>query len=89
MLKLRADAVASRVVDGELVGLDLRSSTYFAVNTSGVDLWASLVDGATREHLVGELGDRFALAPAQAATDVDAFLDALRAQNLLETDAAE
>jgi hypothetical protein len=47
-------------------------------------LWKRLVDGTTRDELVGELVATFGLEHARAQTDVDAFLDDLRSRGLLE-----
>jgi hypothetical protein len=84
VLKLRAEALHWRRVDEEIVALDLRSSQYLAVNESGTVLWPLLAEGATRERLRDELTQRFALEPAAATTDVDAFVTWLRDARLLE-----
>jgi hypothetical protein len=83
-LKLRSDALEWREMDGEIVALDLRSSTYFAVNPSAAVVWPALADGATREQLVEQLAERYSVDPGDAARDVDAFLASLESQGLLE-----
>jgi hypothetical protein len=85
-LKLRPGALEWRELDGEVVALDTRSSTYLAVSRSGAALWPALVDGATRDELVAGLLDRFVVDEATAAADVDAFVQALRDQDLLDGD---
>ena len=82
-LRLNADAVSWREVDGEVIALDLAGSMYFATNASGALLWKSLAAGTSREELVALLVEGFELAEETARADVDAFLDSLVAQGLL------
>jgi Coenzyme PQQ synthesis protein D (PqqD) len=83
-LRLRPDGLSWREVDGELVAVDVESSTYLGANPSGMILWQALAQGATREELVARLVEEFGIASERAATDVDAFLEALDARGLLE-----
>jgi hypothetical protein len=83
LLQLRADDLECREIDGEIVALDTRASTYFAVNGAGVTIWPALETGATRDELIGRLEDEFGIDHAVAAADVDAFVSMLRDQNLL------
>jgi hypothetical protein len=83
-VKLRADALEWREVEGEIVALDLESATYFSVNPSGAAMWPALVDGTTREQLVARLVDTFDIDEATAARDVESFLTALAERRVLE-----
>ena len=83
-LRLRVGAVEWREVDGEVVALDLTSSSYLAVNPSGAVLWPALDAGTTREMLVSRLVEAFEIPQGQASRDVDAFLSELRRLGLLE-----
>lgn len=83
-LRLRAEGIAWREVDGDVIALGLDSSTYFGTNSSGSLLWKRLADGAERSELVSELMEAFDLDQDQAQTDVDAFVDDLRSRGLLE-----
>lgn len=66
-----------------IVVLDLRTSRYLSLNTSGSLLWLKLVDGATYDNLRSALVARFGVDQAAAGTDVDGFLEALRIRDLL------
>ena len=83
-MKIRRDAVDWRVVDGEIVVLDLRTSIYLGINRSGATLWPLLAEGATGGELEAHLVERFALSRSQAAEDVAAFLSMLRDVDLLD-----
>lgn len=83
-VRLRPGAVEWREVDGELIALDLGSSTYFAVNSTAASIWPALVEGATREDLIAQLTAKFGIDDATAARDLDAFLGQIAERGLLE-----
>ena len=82
-LRLREDAVRWREIDREVVAVDLVSSIYLTTNESGVRLWRRLADGATTDELVDELVEAFGIERERAAADVQSYVDALDARNLL------
>lgn len=86
MVKLRDDAIEWRMVEGEVVALDLRDSTYLSINPSGAVLWPLLVGGADRPALVERLFDHYGLDEDTASRDVDAFLAGLAERDLLLED---
>lgn len=83
-LRLRQTDLQWRSVEGEVVALDLVGSQYLGVTPSGAALWDMLAAGTSREALVEHLTTTYDLDPAVAAEHADAFLDQLRAQDLLE-----
>jgi Coenzyme PQQ synthesis protein D (PqqD) len=86
-LRLRADAVEWRLVEGEIIALDLERSVYLAVNASGTLLWPALAEGTTQETLVEQLMESFGIDRAAAEHDVAAFVQALREQGLVTSPA--
>ena len=83
-LRLRSGALDWRVIDDEVVMLDAEQSQYLATNASGTLLWQTLQEGATRSQLVELLVSSYGISAEQAAADSDAFLDELRARELLD-----
>jgi Coenzyme PQQ synthesis protein D (PqqD) len=83
-LRLRPDALDWREVEGEIVALDVRASTYLAVNPTGASIWPALLEGATRDELVTKLHGSFDIDRPRAEADVDAFVRTLRERDLLE-----
>ncbi|MGI8411929.1 MAG: PqqD family protein [Solirubrobacteraceae bacterium] len=81
-MRLRDD-VEWCVVGGEIVAIDPGTSSCVAINRSGAALWPALAEGADEAQLLRELTDRFGIGEAAARRDVSAFLDSLRARNLL------
>ena len=81
--QLRDGELEWREVEGEIVALDLRASTYLSVNKAGTALWPHLTAGASREELVTALTSRYDIDVDAATRDVDAFVQALEAKELL------
>jgi hypothetical protein len=82
-LRLRAEQIEWREVEGEVVVLDLADASYFAVNKTGAAVWPDLAAGSTRDELVAKIAGRFEVDEATASRDVDAFLDSVRERGLL------
>ena len=83
MHKIDPMAVEWRLVDDEVIALDLRTSTYIALNPTGAVLWVGLAEGATESALTERLVAEFVVEPEQAAADVRAFLVEMRTRDLL------
>lgn len=83
-LRLRDADLHWREIDGEVIALEARGSTYLAANGAGTLLWRALVDGSTREGLADELVRAYGIERERALTDVDAFLASLVQQDLLD-----
>jgi hypothetical protein len=82
-LKLRDTDVHWREIDGEVIALDGRTSTYVAANGSGAVIWRALIAGSTHEGLVDELVGTYDIDRERAAVDVDRFIDELAGHGLL------
>jgi Coenzyme PQQ synthesis protein D (PqqD) len=83
VLRLRESDLHWREIDGEIVALEARGSTYVAANGAGTLLWRALSDGTTREALVDELVRAYGIEREQASADTDRFLAQLDEQGLL------
>jgi hypothetical protein len=83
-MKLRVDDITWREIDGDLVILDLRSSTYLTANASGTVLMRQLAEEQSMPGLVRALVDAFGISEQRAQQDVQAFVDELGERGLLE-----
>ncbi|UFU02399.1 PqqD family protein [Ruania suaedae] len=83
-MRLRAQDVSWREIDGEMVLLDLRTSTYLTANRVGTLLLRLLSE---HERTVDELADalvtEFEIPRSRAQADVEAFIADLRTRKLL------
>jgi hypothetical protein len=69
--------------DDELVALDMHTSLYLAINSSGRGLWERLATEASEDELVTLLVDTYDIDADTATRDVRAFLRDLEAKGLL------
>jgi|tagenome__1003787_1003787.scaffolds.fasta_scaffold20948817_3 hypothetical protein len=83
-LKLRVQDVHWREIDGEVIALEARGSTYVAANGAGTVLWRALVAGTTRQALVDELVAAYGIDRERAAADTEHFLSQLDDQGLID-----
>jgi Coenzyme PQQ synthesis protein D (PqqD) len=83
-MKLRVDDITWREIDGDLVILDLRSSTYLTANASGTVLMRQLTEERTLPQLTQALVDAFAIPARRAEQDAQTFIDELDGHGLLE-----
>jgi hypothetical protein len=83
-LRLRTADLHWREIDGEIIALEARNSTYVATNDAGTLLWRALVEGATLERLADELERAFGIPRERARADADRFVAELTVQGLLE-----
>ena len=83
MLRLRLEDLEFREVDGEIVALDLRTSSYIGVNQTGGVLWPLLAAGTDESALVSKLVETFGVSEDVAVRDVLAFISGLDARGLL------
>lgn len=82
-LRLSTTEVHWREIDGEVIALETRGSTYLAANSAGTVLWRALAAGTTREGLADELVRAYGIDRDRAVADADSFVAALAAQGLL------
>lgn len=84
-MKLRTEALSWQRLEADAVLLDLRTSTYFTVNSTGADLVDALATGErTEADLQQVLLVDYDVTPERAAADVRALLADLDGQGLLE-----
>lgn len=83
-MRLRSEGLTWREMDGDLVILDLRSSTYMTTNASGAVLMRELVEERTEAQLAQSLVDAFGITTSQAVQDVQEFVQMLREGDLLD-----
>jgi Coenzyme PQQ synthesis protein D (PqqD) len=82
-LKLRDSDLHWREIDGEIIALEARGSTYVAANGAGTLLWRSLAAGTTPRALADELVRAYGIDRDRAVADADRFIAQLVEQGLL------
>ncbi len=82
--RLRANRLSWSETAGEIVVLDLSTSTYLAIKGSGTVLWRALVEGSTSVRLTELLVETYGIDTARARSDIGEFLATLEARGWLE-----
>ena len=80
----QCEEVASKVLDGETVLLNVRTGAYFGLNRSGTAVWERLADGATLVEAANRLVERFSITPERATDDSARLLARLISADLVE-----
>lgn len=83
-MKLRTEGISWREIDGEMVVLDLQTSTYLSANRVGTILLNLLTEERSADELAAALVEEFGIDRPTALTDTQAFLDDLDDRGLLE-----
>jgi Transglutaminase-like superfamily/Coenzyme PQQ synthesis protein D (PqqD) len=76
-------AIRHRVVDGNVIILDLRSGEYKILDEVATAMWRLALDGVDRQVCVDSLVDQFEAEPVEVAVDLDRFLSDAQAAGLL------
>ena len=84
IFRLRDEKLRWLESNQEVIAFDEAGAAYFGANQTGSVLWHLLAGGSTRDDLVRALVDAFGVDEERAGTDVDAFLNQLQEQGLLE-----
>lgn len=71
------------IVVEQLVG-GMGETARFAVNESGAVLWEALKKGGGKAELLLAIQNEYSVDTEEAMSDIDEFLDMLRAKNVLE-----
>jgi hypothetical protein len=80
----RVPWAVTETVAGETVLLDPVGDRYLRLNASGAALWQLLAEPRSPQELAKALADRHGLDAEVSARDAGAFLEALRARELVQ-----
>ncbi|MCC7271476.1 MAG: PqqD family protein [Alphaproteobacteria bacterium] len=78
--------IVHETLDGEVVIINLKTGTYYSLQGVGAECWAVFADPATPATLAAQLIEKAALPPDTAAAAATAFVGALHAEGLLQSE---
>ena len=86
----RNHEVVSRKIAGELIIVPIRSgvgdlNSLYTLNPVGSVLWEFMTEGHTVAEMVERVCEEFEVTAAQARQDIEAFLDSLMAEQLIQS----
>jgi hypothetical protein len=88
-LRSKEQEVASKVVDGEAILINLSTGMYYSMeNVSGL-VWSMIVAGSSVARIAAVISDRYSIPLAQAENDVRALVEELLAEGLIVVGEAE
>lgn len=81
--------LAWRVIDGEVVILKVKTTTYYSLDPVGSFIWSRMKEGPqTRQEMLGAVLAEFEVEQSQAAADLDELISDLVREELLTEIAA-
>ncbi|OGR10617.1 MAG: hypothetical protein A2341_17520 [Deltaproteobacteria bacterium RIFOXYB12_FULL_58_9] len=78
-----AETVAAKVLESEMVFVELSAGEFFSANLMGTRIWDLFCQGLSVKEVVADLATRYAIATEQLEHDVQAFATALVGRGLL------
>ncbi len=84
----RRDGMIEAEVDGELLGLHVEKGFCYGFNPTATRIWALIETPRTVTQLCETLSEEFEVEPADARPDVEALLEELEREGLVELKAA-
>jgi hypothetical protein len=75
--------VASEIIDGEAVIMNLKTGKYFSAASSGCLIWACIEKAQPVDHIAKLFVAQYAATPDQAKTEIDRFIQDLLAEDLI------
>jgi Coenzyme PQQ synthesis protein D (PqqD) len=77
------DHVAGKIMDGELVAINLQTGLYYSSTGIGPVIWQLMEAGHTGASISGAIATHCGVDAGRVQSDVTAFLDRLLAENLV------
>lgn len=76
--------VVHQTIDGETIVIQFDTGIYYSLAGTGADIWGLLVDGSSTEEIVSRLEDRYDADPGVIRANVDALVEQLAQEDLIE-----
>jgi Coenzyme PQQ synthesis protein D (PqqD) len=83
VFRVNTDEVASKVIEGEAILINLSNGMYYNLAGTGALVWALLETAQDDQRISAELERRTGIDHATAVTDVERLLDELSAEGLI------
>jgi len=72
------------IVSGESVILNLKTESYFGLDTIGTDMWQALIDSDSIQKAYESLLEKYDVNGERLKTDLSEFVNKLLSNNLVE-----
>jgi hypothetical protein len=75
--------VASKVIDGEAIVINLTNGRYYSMDNVSGYVWSMIVNGAAIDGIVDAVSAQYSVSAAEASRDVHRFVRDLLEENLI------
>ena len=82
-LKPNSDEVASKIVDGEAILINLLNGMYYSMDSVGGFIWSLIEAGHSQESIAEAVADHYGIARKTAIQDVATLIGELTEENLI------
>lgn len=76
-------AVASEMIDGEVVAINLETGNYFSLQNTAAEIWKLIEDRRGAEELITAIAHRYGQAEPAARAAIAPFIDELLREQLI------
>jgi hypothetical protein len=76
--------VVHETIDGEVIIIQLERGNYYSLSGTGEEIWRMLGDGLSRNQLIARLEGRYSAADGEIPAAVDALLQQLLEEQLVQ-----
>src|SRR5262249_14552554 len=84
-LQVRGEEIASKVIDGEAIIINLANGIYYSMDKVGGLIWEMVEAGCSLEDTARIVAGRYEVSPEQARKDVEQLVEELLQENLATT----
>lgn len=81
--KINKDKVASRIINGEAVLLNLDNGFYYSLNKTGSEVWQCLQEGKNTDEIIALLEKTYSQDEAKLKKDVTSLINDLAKEELI------
>ena len=81
----REEEVASKVIDGEAIIINLANGVYYSMDKVGALVWERLQAGYTLDDVIRSVTDAYDVSPEHAESNVVELVEVLLQENLVVT----
>lgn len=82
-IKSNDTQIAAKVMEGEAILINLTTGIYYSLDDVGSEMWEAIAQGTSESVLCDWVGSTYGVDAGQASADVAAFIETLRAEQIV------
>jgi len=85
-VRINSDQIASKVIDGEAILINLTTGVYYSMAGSGAEIWSLIEQGCSREEIVEEMTARYDVDRSRCREDIVTLWRTMISEDLIQPD---